>query len=118
MKEQKLKELKLSKADRSLPGFVMAEAHVKVVTSVSVGGPDDATLLFCDGRWFRPPVSEVVEWWKRLPVCWPQIIPEYQSKERGMTNRIPRDTWAGAHDRARFWELRHWSSANAHAYKR
>ena len=24
----------------------------------------------------------------------------------------------GAHDRSRSWELRHWSSVNAHSYKR
>ena len=33
-------------------------------------------------------------------------------------NKLSQETWAGLHDRERHWLLKHFSSANAHAYKR
>ena len=45
------------------------------------------------------------------------VTGEFGAKLRGMVNRVPKETWEGAHIRARSWELKHWSSQNAYSHK-
>ena len=98
-------------------GLVKSAARNKVPLVVIPEAEDDAMTKFSGGRWPYPPVSDPVEWWKYLPVRWKVVIAEFGSKTRGMINRVPKETWIGAHDRGRCWELKHWSSTNTHSYK-
>ena len=60
---------------------------------------DDSYSTFCLARWAHYPVSDPPEWWKLLPLRWKVVTAEFGSKLRGMSNRIPKTTWIGAHDR-------------------
>ena len=44
-------------------------------------------------RWTRLPVKMTAAIWANIPVEWPEKVPEWGANERGMQNRIPRETW-------------------------
>ena len=118
----KLKEMRqkddVKGGEKSLPGYKMFDAEVVIPIEFVDGGEDDSTNLFCPGRWRRFPVGPIRKWWKFVPLQWSVIVPEFGYEERGMNNRIPRETWEGAHDRTRWWELKFWGSVNANNYMR
>ena len=113
MKAMRLKENPRGGATKQLPGWKTMECNVVIPVELIKGGSDDATSVFTPGRWRRFPISEIKKWWPKIPLEWGVVVPEFGVDERGMANRIPRETWEGAHDRTRWWELRHWGSINA-----
>ena len=110
--QEKAKE----EAKKVLPGYKMCDQEVIIPVEFIEAGEDDATEVFCPGRFRRMPISLMKKWWEKLPLEWKPIVPEYGAEERGMLNRVPRETWEGAHDRTRWWEIRHWCSFNANNY--
>ena len=62
-------------------------------------GDDDCYVMFNEARWMHFPISEPSVWWKFLPLKWKVTTPEFGAKRRGMVNRIPKETWEGAHNR-------------------
>ena len=88
-----------------------------IAVKLIAAGRDDASVFFCDGRWLHHPTSDPGVWWANIPVEWPVVTGQFGDKLRGMVNRVPKETWEGAHSRARSWELKHWSSQNAYCHK-
>ena len=117
MKAMRMKEAPKGGASKQLPGWKTMECNVVIPIELIKGGSDDATSVFTPGRWRRFPISEIKKWWCKIPLEWGIVVPEFGVDERGMANRIPLETWEGAHDRTRWWELRHWGSINAQVRK-
>ena len=61
--------------------------------------------------------SETEKWWEHVPLSWEVTTVEYGSRERGIVNRIPKETWRNAHNRRWSGQLHFWSSKNAHVHR-
>ena len=83
----------------------MGKEKVKIPLTKFEACEDDSFSVFAPPRWTHFPRSEPIEWWKFLPLKWPVVTQEFGSKLRGMVNRVSKETWIGAHDRCRAWEL-------------
>ena len=99
MREIKAKETTKSRDVKELPGFKPSSDRVQRIPITEIpGGMDDATTVFCRGRWTRLPIKMTAAIWANIPVEWPEKVPEWGANERGMQNRIPRETWVSRSD--------------------
>ena len=81
-------------------------------------GEDNAMDKLCLARFeLYPVVAEPLVYWGKLKAKYDVILPEFGSEIRGMLHKVPKKTWASAHDRRRATELKHWCSLNYHNFK-